>query len=129
MSAATRFVLILTALSIPFDRANAQAPLEAVPGSSLLAPAPHRSAPPGGGVEGFDAEPCCSLRDDPGEAPAAKTVVLSATATGIFFGAIVGGIYGSSRESCTECDFWGAVSGGLVGGLVGLAAGIALSIW
>lgn len=128
MSATTRFAALLVILALPVDPVGAQAPLEPIPDISRLTLAPHLATPPKGGVEKLDSDLRFKAPLEPRESAGPKTVILSAMATGIFFGAMLGGIYGDSQQDCTECDFWGAVSGGFFGGLGGLAAGIAISI-
>lgn len=115
-------------LSVSVDSVGAQASLEPVPSTRGLALAPQLAPPPMAGLEEFDPDFQSTAPIGHAESAGPGTVVLSAMATGIFFGAMAGGIYGDSQEGCTECDFWGAVSGGFLGGLVGLAAGITISI-
>lgn len=128
MQATTRFAALLIILSLPVDPVGAQARLEPLPTTSRLALPPALADRPTGGVEELDFDLRFNAPTEPGESAGTGTVILSTMATGIFFGAMLGGIYGDSQEGCTECDFWGAVSGGFLGGLVGLAAGLAISI-
>lgn len=65
-------------------------------------------------------EACLADREPSGRG----TTLLAVLATGIFFGAILGGIHGGNQKGCDGCDFEGAVAGGAIGGLAGLAVGI-----
>lgn len=128
MPSTARFAALLVILSVPVDPAAAQARLEPMPNASRLAPTLRLANGPTGGEELPESGLGISAHIDPQGAAGPATVILSGTATGIFFGAILGGIYGQSQEGCNQCDFWGAVSGGFIGGLVGLAAGILVSV-
>lgn len=123
-----RFAAVLIALSLPLDPAGAQTPVEAIPRARPPLVAPLRAAPPEGGAVRLDPELPFTTPTEPRESAGPATVIFSAMATGIFFGAIAGGIYGDSREGCDGCDFYGAVSGGFLGGLVGLITGVAISV-
>lgn len=129
MRATIRCAALLITLALPVDSVGAQSSLGPTPGISRLVPAPHPAAPLERGVETLQIDRGSNAPVVSEERAGPATEIVSATATGVFFGAIAGGIYGQSQEGCTECDVWGAVAGGFLGGLVGLATGIAVSIW
>lgn len=128
MQATTRFAAVLLILSLPVDPVGAQVRPEPTPTTSRLALPPALANRPQGEVGDVDFVPRFNAPMDTGEETGTGTAIFSAMATGIFFGALLGGIYGDSREDCTGCDFSGAVFGGFLGGLVGLAAGLATSL-
>ena len=102
-------------------------PLEAqTQPSRTIAPSPSTTPPfladrPIIGVLESDGELQLKASLETRESAERGTAVLSALVTGIFFGAMLGGIRGGNKEGCDECDYWGAVSGGFIGGLAGLA--------
>ena len=128
MPLTARFATLLVILSVPVDPVAAQARLEPIPNASRLAPALRLADGPTGREEIPESGLGFGAHTVPQGAAGPVTVILSGTATGIFFGAILGGIYGQNQEGCNQCDFWGAVSGGFIGGLVGLAAGVLVSV-
>ncbi|MDH3207492.1 MAG: hypothetical protein OEO79_12905 [Gemmatimonadota bacterium] len=122
-SAATLFLIFCLAPAPLGAQTRPSPPFTA----TLVTPDPGRVNRPFTGVIESDRKPQLPSSMQRPESPGRGTVILSGLATGIFFGAILGGIHGGSQENCTECDFWGAVCGGFIGGLVGLAGGIVLS--
>ena len=128
MPAATRFAALLIVLSWPVQPAGAQAPQQPLPSVTRLAPAPHEVVPTRISARMLASNPPSIAPAMPRESTGSGTAVFTALATGVFFGAMAGGIYGQSQEDCTGCDFWGAVAGGFLGGLVGLASGTVISM-